>query len=615
MAGQTVTKPWGYMKFDGGVDEYHDAIDIPNARLKSCINLHFDKGEGSYRPGRKKWGPEFAAPFDGVHEYIDATGTSRILVASGGKVYAVDSTSKTELDTVTQEELHFHTHRGRCWYNGAITQRKLTGATASRVGVEPPANAPTLGSTGTGVTGDYGFVYTFGIEEDGITVWESDPSPISSVTVSNKTITVLCDASADSRVNARYIYRTSTGGAQYFYDGAISDNVAGTAYNSNRSDVTLGALVEFTHGVPEHGKISEGCNERMFFLSDDKLMWSEQAETEAYQEYQAHDAETGINFNFKPLIGAGKGSGLRRIYSTATTREDLYIFQQSSVSVLAGGNVGLPISMVNKHKGCIQHDSIVEYNGKLVFRAQDNTVCVAAGGRVIDISTRNIPASLATSLLTAKTRCSLIQKHYYTMCISDNPGKLYNNSVWVCDLRTIREVEDGFADAVWEKWDMTAEYILETYAGQLICFDQNKNTIFELKFDQPYDLDENGNRVDFNAELEVRDFFAGLNTRINPKYVTVRCRTVGGMTIQPFYGNNYRGSAVNVLTTSQGAVAIAGLAIAGRSRVTQISDKVDGPVDCKVVGSWCSFKFTKVSGDQFFKLRGWDFTYNAFQRV
>jgi hypothetical protein len=615
MAGQSKIQPMGYAQFNGGVDEYHDPIEIAAGRAQSCVNMHVDREETVYRPGMQKWGPTFDDVFDGVHEYVDNSGVSRLLVASDAKIYAVDSTSKTQLDTVTKEELHFSTHRGRCWYNGLVTQRKITGATAARVGVVAPTGVPVLGSTGTGVTGDYGFVYTFGIEEGGVTVWESDPSPIASITVSNKTITVTCDASADSRVNARYIYRTSAGGNQYFYDGAILDNVAGTVYSSNRSDVTLGALIEQTHGVPDHGNITEGCNERMFFLSDDKLGWSEQAESESYQEYQNHDAETGINFNFKPLLGGGKGTGLRRLYSSTTTKEDLYIFQESSISVLIGGDVGNALSMASRHKGCIQHDSIVEYNGKLIFRAQDDTVCSMNGGRVVDISSRNIPASMKASLLKGKTRSSLILKHYYAMCISNDNGKIYNNAIWLCDLRTITEATDGYADAVWFRWDVVAEYIKEMSTGEILAFNANKKMIFALKFDQPYDLDENGARVDFDAVIESKDFFKGMFARIAPRFISVKGKMSSSLTIQPYYGNSFRGSAVNVLTTSQGAIAIAGLAVAGQSRITQIADKIEGPIDCQVIGSWCSFKFTKQSGDRFFKLYGWDFTYNYFQRV
>lgn len=474
-----------FIPLDGGVDEYYIAAAVKNNRLRGygkTMNIFIDNGRILKRPGYQLFGPYLYDKCYGLHEYIDPDGNARLLIVGKQKIWEITDKTLTERDSGLYEEiLHLHTHRGRCWINGSNTQRKITGTTAARVGIEAPETAPTVAETGTsGLTGDYGFKYTFVIKESGVKVWESNPSTATSLVVSNKNFLITPAISGDSRVNCRRIYRTAESGNLYQEDGDIDDNTEGSTYTSSQADATLGSILEENHGVPVQGVVSEGCNERMFWLinsgSKARLYWSESAYTEPYQEYQQ-------STNYRELPSDGKGIWIKRLYNPNTLREDLYIGQETGIHILPGGDPNIGIANVSRAVGGTSQANVVQYGNSLVFLSNKNTVYQIKGGRLIDLSNRNIVKSISKFYETAtSSKAGLIYDHYYALSGKNTPGAYHQDIVWICDLRTIKEYNEGYAIATWFPWDLPLSYILQRNDGTVIAYNEYIQRLIQLSF-------------------------------------------------------------------------------------------------------------------------------------
>lgn len=618
MSGFGKIKASPFIELDGGVDEYHDPSAIPNNKVQGngkTSNVHLSGGILKVRPRKKRWGPSFENSFNGVREYIDPDGTSRVLVACNGIIYEVNESSKTARDTgLNPEDIHFNVHRGRVWYNGLNTQRKITRTTAARVGVVKPDNAPTVSKAGTGLTGSYAWKFTFCIKENSVVVWESDLSPISnSLSCTNEGATITPGASADTRVNARQIYRTSAGGEVFQYEGEIDNNTDGATFTSGSvTDANLGNIAETNHGVPAVGEISEGCNERMFWIRNDstygtRLYWSEMAHTEAYQEYQS-------SLNYKELPSGGKGTGLKRLYNRNTGREDLYIFQENGVSILQGGDPTSSLFIVSVKIGCTQHDSITEHGGFLVFVGND-AVYKVMEGRLIDISSRCFPKSFKLLRGTDKCRASVIFGHYYAFTCRSNLGKLYNHTAWVCDLSKIREVESGMADAVWYPWEIDAQYLTTLNDGTVLMLSDKDRRMYSLTESILSDQDENLADQTVTATFRTKSFGGeSMNVRKCARQIFVKGKQQGELKVDVLYGYAYE-SSVDETTLEQaegGAIFIVGTSTMG-SPLSQFAIMMEGALPNQDAGNYFAFDFKKDRPDRYFEIAGIQFTYNSFQ--
>lgn len=108
----------------------------------------------------------------------------------------------------------------------------------------PGASVPTLASGGAGVlTGEYRYRVTFAIRSGSTVLTESPFSNIAGpITLSANDVDLTSiPTSGTSGVNARRIYRTANGGAEFFLLTTIADNST-TTYTDNTSDFDLALL-------------------------------------------------------------------------------------------------------------------------------------------------------------------------------------------------------------------------------------------------------------------------------------------------------------------------------------------------------------------------------------
>lgn len=619
MAGTTKRKASGRFSLNGGVDEYRDPWDIGDNRLQSAADCFIDGYTNKLRPGKRLFGPTFTDKFDGVHEYIDSTGTSRLLVKSGDTVYKVTASDKTAIDTgLSVEETHFHTHRGKCYYNGATTQRKIIGDTASRIGVVAPITAMMSVVSVGSITATYTYCYTYVIEENGIKLYESNPSPALTLELTSNSVKLAPYASSDSRVNARYLYRTTDAGSTLQYLGRIANNlqsdvsyapIAEAEFNDTVADSALGALLETDHDVPVSCTITEGANETMFGIFGNRLTHSLPAHTESYLEYQDADDY------FHVLPHGSTGTGLKKVYNSATAREDLYVFEANATHVLPGGDKNTPLITLSKIIGCVQHDTIAEYNGAIIFIDKSGTVQYLQGGRFIDISGKNIPVSMRKTITRERCRGAIIFKNYYVLTCQDDPTKIYNNTTWVCDLRTISEIAPGHFIATWFKWNIDAEYLIERSDGIVLAFDNKEKRIWELSHD--YKEDETTAGGTYTAipwTVRTKDFNFGGFARFRPHVLFINGPQSKPITITVKYGDTYQ---KNKATTAQQTVQTP--FVAGRSKmgapVSIIPQTMQIPLPVDVSGVWCAFEFSKSAIDREFQIDSIQYSYTAYERV
>ncbi len=125
-------------------------------------------------------------------------------------------------------------------------------STIRTVGITVPG-APTYNSNVNGAltAGTYYFKYTF-VDEDG---YESNGGAASSAMTANADpndgIKINIAVSSDKKIVKRRIYRTTVGGAIYYYDGEVADNTT-TTYDSILADsvVSLLTVLHTDHNAP-----------------------------------------------------------------------------------------------------------------------------------------------------------------------------------------------------------------------------------------------------------------------------------------------------------------------------------------------------------------------------
>jgi len=561
--------------------------------------------------------PPDPVSFDGVHEYIDPDDTTHLLVKIGNTVSEVNNNVAAVVDDgIADERVHFFTHRGRCRYNGPTIQRKITRTIPDRVGIDPPDidQEPQIIDSGGGtITGDYAYKYTFVINDsNGDLLWESNPSPAAQKNLSSATVSIKCSASDDERVNARNVYRTTAGGAVYQYAGQIPDNNSDTTFSDTVTDAELGDVLEITHGVPAHAGIAEGANEIQFFLDGNILRWSEQAYTESYLEYEQE-------VSFKELPSGGAGTGLKRLYNETTGRDDLLIFQIDSCHILPGADPNQPMVTLSHYKGCVQQDTIVEYDGGLAWLTKDKEVMYYKGG-LVDISTKTIPVMMSSLVGCETASASLIYGHYYALCCRKDLTRLYNHQIIVFDLDTIASLKGGeeraFATCDCWRWNVNAQYILQTRDGNIYIFDNNSVRMFGLSLLQPFDMNPDASTTEIVAKFQTKYFTEGLYTRSQPISVRVKGEQNGTMKITPYFIDNWASHGPDgTPIINVGTVAVTGHAVTGHAATTQVQKHIETKFSTSKAGECLGLYFEKSSRDIYFKISAFELLYRTISRV
>lgn len=235
-----------------GVNLRRDRLSLADEELARCINadLHSQPGTILLRKGRSR---QFETPLsEHALRRLHINGTRRYQVA-GRTLYRAQSSIATNLATsllttlVNSRPLNDTT----TWVFVAdqSAMRKDNGSALRNWGITGPAAAPTLGTTGTGLTGDYTAVYTYARVVGGTVIHESNPSPAPSAqTLSNENLSVLVTASSDPQVTHIRVYRTVADGSVHLFDQQVTNATA--TLTSSQADAALGTAVDDDNDVP-----------------------------------------------------------------------------------------------------------------------------------------------------------------------------------------------------------------------------------------------------------------------------------------------------------------------------------------------------------------------------
>jgi hypothetical protein len=156
--------------------------------------------------------------------------------------------------------------------NGAETVRVADG-TVYDWGIEAPGTAPTLGTSGTGLTGDYNAKYTYARLEGSVVVSESNASdaPAAAQTLANEGLELTVVLPTDSQVTHIRVYRTLAGGSIYYFDKTVG--ITSTTIVTNTADSALGTLLHENNTPPPVGSVVLGPNYdgACFILKDNRV--------------------------------------------------------------------------------------------------------------------------------------------------------------------------------------------------------------------------------------------------------------------------------------------------------------------------------------------------------
>ena len=183
-----------------------------------------------------------------IHDWFVAYLNSHYIAIAGGTKVSILDQNHAILDEDTGftdgEIFDFLNYGDELFYSNGVDEPRIASIISSapafrKWGITKPSSANTFAAdSGTGLTGTYLYKYTY---VNSVSGHESTASAASaSKTVANKTINLSgLTASADPQVDKINIYRTTNGGAFYFYLTQISNGT--TTYADSTADTSLGS--------------------------------------------------------------------------------------------------------------------------------------------------------------------------------------------------------------------------------------------------------------------------------------------------------------------------------------------------------------------------------------
>ena len=210
-------------RFPGFADSIESAITTFTAVKRHWL---FPKWDGTFY----SIVCDVSGGFAKLYKFLIGTDTSYTLIFT--------STSSSPFDAaISNNTMYFG--------NGTDMRKYISGTSTTKWGITAPAAAPTIGTTGTGITAYVGWYYRYTYCNSS-TGHESSASPLSACTgiVSNKTVSVTVVASSDTQVDQIRVYRTTDGGStdpnlmQELSNSPFSN--AGATLSDTTADTSLG---------------------------------------------------------------------------------------------------------------------------------------------------------------------------------------------------------------------------------------------------------------------------------------------------------------------------------------------------------------------------------------
>lgn len=321
-------------------------------------------------------------------------------------------------------------------------------STVRTMGITPPAAKPTgvaQGSGGSLGAGDYKFAYTY-VDEDG---YESNASPVSDAItcVASDSVELTIVNSSDAKITSRNIYRTSVGGAVYYYDGAVADNTT-TTYTSTIADTALGTEAATDHTAPPTTSHLIAKRRNKLYLANSDYL------------YPSHTSDV----EYFPALWAMRTGNSQKIKGLIEQLTALPVATEDSIERLVGTDEdNFEFKNSYSTEGCVAMRSYVNCDNLIVYLGFN-------GINYFDGTTSGIFSKAVNKYIKENINgtyrhlsCATYYDDKYLLCYPKGANTVPSETIWI-DLKNKTYGVYNFAFSCFSRWDRGTDG-LQLYGG------------------------------------------------------------------------------------------------------------------------------------------------------
>ena len=386
----------------------------------------------------------------GMHRYYTQANLKEFLVAWNTKIYklsettpwagtALYSTGTTDFTVTADKDTYFCDFLNTCYFvNGTDGVFKYDRTFARIMGIIAPTvkcAGTSAGSSGYLGAGDYKYMYTW-VDEDG---YESNPSPTSDAITATALATIsLTDVanSSDPKIASKNIYRTSVGGAIYYYEGEIADNTT-TTFSSTIADSSLGTEVKTNHTAPP-------TTSHLITKRRNKLYL-------AYNDYLYPSHTSDVEY-FPPLwrIRTGNSQKIKGLLEQLTA---LPVTTEDSIERLVGtGEDNFEFKNSYSTEGCVAIRSYVNCDNLIIYLGHNGINFF--DGTTSGIFSEAVNKYIRDNIVDAYRHlsCATYFDNKYILCYPKTGGTYPTETIWI-DLKNKSYGVYSFSFSCFSIWD------------------------------------------------------------------------------------------------------------------------------------------------------------------
>jgi hypothetical protein len=460
-----------FADFSGGVNYSEDSTRINNNQVQDCKNAILRKNGAARRPGCSALaGFDIVKPITGMHNYLDFTGTERIVMGSDGKVYTINATSGASTLEYTiggTGKFRFCDSLGKVFATNGTKVVKGEGGDWFPVGIETPTGASAAASnsaTGSLPAGVYEVYVGYGRDVGGTIVLYGSGQYLGSITVTapDDSITISNFAlSTDAQVNKRVVWMSDAGGATIYqyYTTTNTGSTTVVVENDTAKQVSLiySALAVNNVPVPAFEYIHAGDG-RIWGSKGNRLYFSLRNTSNAY------DLERFFPLNFIDFPHEIEG-----IFSVG---QNLYVNTPAGIYTQPSHDVTARTVWVEKRWRFTYMSTVVDYAGGKIGLTNDG-VKFFDGEKFYDYDiSEAIKKEISKMYLTTAgfEPWAIIYRRdirtEYHICYNDAKiSTATNNRRMVLNLDKLAYYPDKTVSAPWELWTNGATHMVAQQNG------------------------------------------------------------------------------------------------------------------------------------------------------
>lgn len=368
-----------FIEFPYGIDLVNDYLQIAPGRAERLNNMDYRGGKLRRRSPFTSYSTEtYPADISRVFEYVDASGTSRLLLGSmDGKVKErTDATSHSDKVTglSANKRAWFASLIGAVYHQNGEDSPRRGDAGTWRVAGGIEATTLTLGSASAGaLTGDYIWIVTACVKSGSDVILESLHSNQVVATLSSEQQALSWSASGDARVNWYRLYRVKAGQGSPLF---LVYEANATSYTDNIADSALPEQI-----APPSGRNGPMPVSRYMAVAGQRLCCgylkdsgdsnaskavhvSVIARNQFDPEYFPTD---GIHKFYLPGKGPLTAIASYSVKDEEQNNRDLFLSQGDSCYVLRSADPNGKLETISTYVGAVNNAAVITWDRNLFF--------------------------------------------------------------------------------------------------------------------------------------------------------------------------------------------------------------------------------------------------------